>query len=64
MFIGVNLTSNLLSVFCLAIKASSPLAPRSKGGTRVFSFVPLFKGDLGGSGFGQKRELSMVPGLS
>jgi hypothetical protein len=47
--IGVNLTSNVLPVGCLTIGARSPLAPLKKGGTGVCSFVPLLKGDLGGS---------------
>jgi hypothetical protein len=41
--IGVNLTSNVVRVFCLAMKTRSPGAPRIVAGDRVFSFVPLFK---------------------
>ncbi|HBK96508.1 MAG TPA: hypothetical protein DD001_03850 [Microcoleaceae bacterium UBA10368] len=47
--IGVNLTSNPVTDCCLTIQSRSPLAPLKKGGTGVFSFVPLLKGDLGGS---------------
>ncbi|HBK98462.1 MAG TPA: hypothetical protein DD001_14660 [Microcoleaceae bacterium UBA10368] len=47
--IGVNLRSNPVRDCCLTIKSRSPLAPLKKGGTGVRSFVPLLKGDLGGS---------------
>ena len=42
--IAVNLRSNVLSVFCLTIKARSPLAPLLKGGIRVFSKSPFLRG--------------------
>jgi|GEM_PF-4490700 len=54
--IGVNLTSNVVPVYCLAIKARSPLAGNhggiapTKGGDKILLKVPLLKGDLGGSG--------------
>jgi hypothetical protein len=38
--IGVNLRSNPVRDCCLTIKSRSPLAPRSKGGTGVFSKSP------------------------
>ena len=62
--IGVNLSSNSVRDCCLTIKPRSPLAPLLKGGTRVRSFVPLKKGDLGGSGLGYKREIPRLSGLS
>src|SRR4028118_839443 len=48
----VNLTSNPVTDSGLTIKLRSPLAPLNKGGTGIFSFVPLLKGDLGGSRLG------------
>ena len=42
--IGVKLASNVVRVFCLAIKTRSPQrSPNRCGGTRIFSSVPLFK---------------------
>ncbi|TAD84008.1 MAG: hypothetical protein EAZ78_08410 [Oscillatoriales cyanobacterium] len=46
--IRVNLTSNPFRDYCLTIKLRSPLAPRSKGGTRNLLKVPLLKGDARG----------------
>ncbi len=61
---SVNLRSNPVRECCLTIKARSPLAPRSKGGTGVFSLVPLRSGDLGGSGLCLKATFIWVSGLS
>ena len=40
--------SNPVRDGCLTIKPRSPLAPLRSGGTGVFSFVPLFKGNARG----------------
>jgi len=41
--IGVNLTSNVVRVFCLAIKTRSPALPESLRGDKNLLFCPLFK---------------------
>ncbi len=46
--IGVNLTSTPVTDGGLTIKLRFPLAPLKKGGTGIFSRVPILKGDLGG----------------
>jgi hypothetical protein len=46
--IGVNLTSTPVTDGGLTIKLRFPLAPLKKGGTGIFSRVPILKGDARG----------------
>ena len=68
--ISVNLTSKVVTDYCLTIKSRSPLAPLKKGGTRALFRHPLltpyslFKGDLGGSRLCLKATFIWVLGLS
>jgi hypothetical protein len=46
----VNLRLNVATDCCLSIKARSPRRPpKHKGGTGIFCFVPILKGDARGS---------------
>ena len=49
----------LYQFFMRLHRIRSPLTPLNKGGTRIRSFVPLIKGDLGGSEYVQ-RPIKLV----